>query len=458
MGRGFFRTSAPLRELNPPSDKKWGVDTTGEVHDDGEIIGGTLWDLRKSLEASMGEVEGFEHWLKIFYSIMQRASDIPSTYAEALLADDDDGDISNGTPHQCDIDLQFAAHALTDPTLTLGITAPTRDSFKVAIAAAMPPPSVTPCPKPTVTAARMVWRLRGGQNAVIDMTSVDGGFTADIPEQLDGSTVQYQVLLTLSDSNTIAFPNNAADPFYEFFVGPVEVIKCFDFEDGNVSDWITSTDWEVGAPAGLGGDPSDPFAGENAFGMDFTRDGLYRDRGMSVAESPEIDLGGAPFVRLQYRRWLGVEDGAFDQARIFANDQKVWSNFTTPGEEPTSGKNHIDREWVFQDIDVTEQTVNGKLKLRFELQSDGGLAFGGWSIDDVCVVRASGVGLTCGNNAVDEGETCDDGNRIDGDGCDKSCESEDAGGCCSSSSGNNLGAFGLGLLTLGLVFRRRRRR
>ena len=30
----------------------------------------------------------------------------------------------------------------------------------------------------------------------------------------------------------------------------------------------------------------------------------------------------------------------------------------------------------------------------------------------------------CGNGAVEPGETCDDGNHVDGDGCDFACQLE----------------------------------
>ena len=55
MGRGFFFSNSPLRDLDPPDrEKKWPDDASGEPHDDGEIIGGTMWDLRKELESRLG--------------------------------------------------------------------------------------------------------------------------------------------------------------------------------------------------------------------------------------------------------------------------------------------------------------------------------------------------------------------------------------------------------------------
>ena len=119
-------TTTPLRELDPAgTEKKWPDDMTGEVHDDGEIIGGTLWDLRVALEAKLGADGRLREDAR---HLLRRSSSARRTsrrrYAEALLADDDDGDLANGTPNQCEINAAFGAHGLADPTVTLGITAP----------------------------------------------------------------------------------------------------------------------------------------------------------------------------------------------------------------------------------------------------------------------------------------------------------------------------------------------
>ncbi len=460
MGRGFFMNDNPLRELDPTNKKRWPDDADGEPHDEGEIIGEALWDTRVALESKLGQAAGYDKFLKIYYGIMQRAADIPSSYPEALLADDDDGDITNGTPDQCEINAAFAAHGLFDPALTLGIAPPTFDNFKVSITA-VEPSQASPCPPPGVASASLAWRVRGSTDVTtVDMPADADTFTGEIPSQAAGAVVEYKVTLTFDDGSQLAFPNNPADPFYQQYVGEVTPIKCFDFEDGDISAWNVTGDWEVGAPQGLGTDPKVAFGGDSVLGQDLTDDGNYRNRSSSVAESPEIDLGGATNVHLQYRRWLGVEDALYDQARIVANNAEVWSNLETQG----GTTQHLDKEWRFQDVDLTEQATaanGGTMKIRFELDSDQGLSFGGWTLDDVCVVRVSGGGLTCGNGTQDEGETCDDGNNVDGDGCDSSCQIEDGagdGGCCSTGGGRGAaGALLLSLVTFGLVIFRRRR-
>ncbi len=473
MGRGFFLSnpSAAMRELDPPNqEKKWGVDTTGEVHDDGEIIGGTFWDLMVALEAQLGQQAGYEKTIDIYYSVMQRASDIPSSYAEALLGDDDDGDLSNGTPTQCTIHAAFAAHNLASGAPPMGtVDKPTRSNFDISVLAQTGGGSMASCPGPMITAGEIAWRLRGGTDATVAMTLANDKYTGSIPSQPNGSVIQYKITLTLSNGQKVIYPNNPADPYYEWYVGPVTPLWCSDFEAG-AADWTSSDDWEAGMPAGLGNDPRAAAGGTGVYGTDLTKDGVYAASSMSFAESPAIDLQGKTGLRLQYQRWLGVEDGFYDDARLDINGTEVWKNFASASEPQQNGVHHIDREWRFADFELAAFESSGTATLRFELSSDEGLQFGGWTLDDVCIVEpAAGPGdPNCGNGAVDANETCDDGNVADGDGCSAMCETEDGGGgtgpddppgggCCNVG-GSPTGALALSLLTLGGVLRRRRRR
>jgi cysteine-rich repeat protein len=472
MGRGFFLSNptAAMRDLNPPNkEKKWGVDTTGEVHDDGEIIGGTFWDLLVALEAQHGTAAGLEKTIDIYYSVMQRASDIPSSYAEALLGDDDDGDLSNGTPNKCAIHAAFAAHNLASGAPPMGtVDKPTRTGFDISVLAQTGGGTSSACPSPMITAGEIAWRLRGGTDAMVAMTLVADKYTGAIPSQPNGSVVQYKITLTLSNGTKVTYPNNPADPYYEWYVGPVVPLWCSDFETG-AGDWTSSPDWEAGMPAGLGNDPRAAASGTGVFGSDLSQDGVYAASGMSFAESLAIDLQGKTGLRLQYQRWLGVEDGYYDDARLVINGSEVWKNFASAAEPQQNGIHHIDREWRFADFELAAFEASGKVTLRFELTSDEGLQFGGWTLDDVCIVAAAqGPGdPNCGNGAVDANEACDDGNVSDGDGCSATCEPEDGGtgpedptdggGCCRVGGGPE-GALALSVLTLGLVLRRRRRR
>jgi len=463
MGRGFFMNDQPLRDLDPPGmEKKWPDDATGEPHDDGEIIAGTLWDLRKALETKLGPAAGDAQLLKIFYGIMQRASDIPSSYLEALVADDDDGDLANGTPNQCDINAVFAAHGLADPSVTLGLAPPVREGYKVSIT--IKPPAQTACPPPAVTGATLTWKPAGGTPSDVALSANGELWSAQIPTQPDGTVVTYKVKVMLADGSSLSYPQNAADPEYQMYVGNVESLWCADFESG-LGDWTAGgtpangVEWQAGAPMGLGGDPKQAHGGTNVLGIDLGGDdGLYSPDTTQYVESPEIDLAGHTQVRLQYYRWLNVEDGVYDPATIAVNGTTVWQNLTSQ-DNMAAGTSHTDREWRFHDVDLSQYTSTGKVKLRFQIASDPGLELAGWNLDDVCLVVPGAPSQHCGNGNVDTDEACDDGNTADGDGCSATCELEggDDGGCCSAGT-NPAGPLALSLMTLGLVIRRRRRR
>ncbi len=468
LGRGFFFDNMALRDLNPVgSEKHWPEDAGGpSPHSEGEIIGGTLWDMTTNLTTSLGEEAAWARAGKIYYGIISRASDLPSSFMEALVADDDDGDLSNGTPNKCDIVEAFDRHGLADASAGLSVGLPTRDKFNVAIDVA----SNSACGG-GVTGASIEWKVRGGTAATIPMTASGNSFAADIPTQPEGSVVQYKVVVTTAAGST-SLPLNAADPFYEFYVGATEEIYCEGFETG-LNGWAGSLGFAAGVSQGQSGDPTAAHTGNNVLGLRL--DGAYTPETNAYIESPAIDLEGNTAVRLHMWRWLNVEDGVFDQARILVNGTQVWSNYASPSQQNAS-THHTDREWRFVDFDLAPHIVDGKVKLRFELASDQGLEMGGWTMDDVCVVALAGPAVTCGNGEVDSGETCDDGNRVDGDGCNADCATEGSGGdgdgdgdgdgggdgdgetgCCSANPGPS-GASALALLTLGLVLGSRKRR
>jgi cysteine-rich repeat protein len=460
MGRGFFLSNEPLRDLDPEVKKHWPQDLINEVHSDGEIYGETMWDLRTKLEAHLGQAAGFERFLAIYYGTVQRAVDIPSSFAEALVADDDDGDLTNGTPNECDIIAAFFAHGLFDPIASGEILQPGRNNFTISLHV-VEPASVR-CEAPTVSAVEVAWRVRGGATTRLALTPSAGTYSGTIPTQAAGSTVEYSVTATLSDGTAQAFPNNRADPLYQFYVGPVTKIWCEDFESG-ATDWShgampASGDlWQVGAPHGLAGDPRAAYAGTSVLGIALDGDGAYTPRTTTQALSPLVDLHGYTNVHLQYYRWLGVEDGQFDHASIRANGTEIWKNLTNAvpslNVAAVNSFDHVDREWRFVDLDVSAQATTGQLQLGFGLTSDPAYQIGGWNLDDVCLVAA---GPGCGNGTVDPGEACDDGNTADGDGCSSTCSDEPAG-CCSTGCDPAGPAALAGLALVAVGWRRRRR-
>ena len=90
-------------------------DWTGQVHADGRIFGGALWTLRRRIEVSRADTI-------IHFTRYATPNTFNGFVPEALFTDDDDGDLSNGTPNCVDIFASFARHGIgpgTFPQLEL---------------------------------------------------------------------------------------------------------------------------------------------------------------------------------------------------------------------------------------------------------------------------------------------------------------------------------------------------
>jgi MYXO-CTERM domain-containing protein len=169
-----------------------------------------------------------------------------------------------------------------------------------------------------------------------------------------------------------------------------------------------------------------------------------------------IDLQGFTKVHLQYRRWLNVEDGQFDRASILVGEVPVWQNLDSD-QGNDSKVHHRDREWRFHDVDLTAQLAGQtQAQVHFVIESDQGLEFGGWTLDDFCLVGleqpptdpcADGEGGGCpgdGGGAPDGGggASGESGDALEpSGGCDCRAVSQPAGGWAWVPLAGALGAF-----------------
>ncbi len=88
-----------------------------EVHCEGEIYGQTQWDLVTALMAKHGHFTGWRTSERIYYTSLQNAGSYLPTgsfpiYNAYLAADDDDGNLANGTPNGAEIYQAFNTHGI----------------------------------------------------------------------------------------------------------------------------------------------------------------------------------------------------------------------------------------------------------------------------------------------------------------------------------------------------------
>jgi len=106
MGDRAFKASptAAMRNLN--NSKRYPTDMVGEPHRDSQIISGAWWDIRRVLGA------GYTDTLVHLAALLGHANTFERYLNEMLVIDDDDHDLTNGTPHAAQIYTGYHNHGI----------------------------------------------------------------------------------------------------------------------------------------------------------------------------------------------------------------------------------------------------------------------------------------------------------------------------------------------------------
>ncbi len=108
VGRGFFLNDMTRILRNLDNDMIYPDDMTmDQPHQDGQIIGGAFWDLRDALGAE--ETDALVHFARYGHP-----STFEEYYHEIMIADDDNGNLEDGTPNGDLISQIFADRGIID--------------------------------------------------------------------------------------------------------------------------------------------------------------------------------------------------------------------------------------------------------------------------------------------------------------------------------------------------------
>ena len=152
--------------------------------------------------------------------------------------------------------------------------------------------------------------------------------------------------------------------------------------------WSRQGAWEWGAPQGQGGehgnpDPSSGWTGTNVIGYNHQGDYTnYMDQ-QCLTAGP-LDCSDLYRSRLEFRRWLNVQQGWFDEACLLASsDGQSWSTVWSNAEEKIT-----DSSWVAVSYDISQiADGNSTVYIRWTMgPTNMGWTYSGWNIDDVAVV------------------------------------------------------------------------
>ncbi|MBN4062431.1 T9SS type A sorting domain-containing protein, partial [Bacteroidales bacterium AH-315-I05] len=426
--QGGSNTSIRRYDLAP---KVYPQDLVGEVHADGEIIAGAWWDLNVNLgsmntmmdmyigthPAVLSEPDGQEG--KLFRDIL----------LEALTYDDNDGDITNGTPNGLDIVDAFAKHGIT----LLSDAEIQHTPVDVAIADA----SITIDGTLIVSGmgaaylgdVKLFYRTDKSSpwSEVIMTTTNSTDYTAVIPSQPAGTIVSYYMGAEDIFGNLASVkPAGAQDanpnlPFYILVSFEEKATEDFDFnnmgawKEGVAGDDAVTGMWEINLPMGTFVTPGNPSTmvepdhqhttGGQLFAVTqaslSTTEGIGErdvDDGLTTLESPIFDLSGYTEPAFTYYRWYSNNTGAnpgndWWQVHISNDGGNTWT-----AAEVTNVADASWRRYAFKVSDYVTPTNNvmlhfyasDSLHLGQGLQFDGGSLVEG-ALDDVVLWDLAGT-------------------------------------------------------------------
>jgi hypothetical protein len=392
--------------------KVYPVDLVGQVHADGEIIAGAWWDTYLNLGSDMNATMAL---FRDAYPGLQAATpngNEGQAFTEVLLdvlqADDDDADITNGTPNGIAIHDAFALHGiylLSNATLNHTAILEEDENVPVTIDADL---TLTFPFSNYLNDVLCFYKVNTGAWNQVPMNNVSGNnYTVDIPAQPVGTLISYYLGV---DDNVFAdvaavTPIGAADTPYPGL--PNYILVGCDLEaTDDVGDFVsefpgnwslnqpgdnnTTGDWEVTVPIGsfsdLNGDgnpdTNDPDAlvqpdyqhtpgGDICFvtgNANSTTDGIGTndvDGGHATLTTPTIDLSSYTNPIFSYWRWYtnnppsGANPGAdWWQVAISDDGGSSWASI----ENTVVGQ----REWRRNAFRVNDYvTATNNVQIRF---------------------------------------------------------------------------------------------
>ncbi len=416
VGKGFFGPGTVLRSIDNLA--RWPENASGDGHITGLIIGGAFWDLRQSIGLATAEL--LVHRAKYGLPGNSASDDgeaMNDVFVEVLVRDDDNADLSDGTPNDVAIIDAFNAHGIgtgfyIDITHTpLGDQAGANPYPVTAVITYSGPIGSLDASTP-----RIVYSVNFGQDQTVPMTPTGNPdeFTGSIPGQ-SSAIIRYAIYAEDIYGEATSDPPGAAQGrSYAFLAGNSSTEFLHDHETGHgwtvgapgdgafTGIWIQADPVGTGAPAYV--QPDDDHTANPGVQCFVTGNGTPGgalgeadvDGGRTTLTTPSFSaLGSFQTPVISYYRWYTNNAGATPNSDLWRVDI---SNDDGANWTPVEATTVTEASWrrvLFFISDYVPPTAT--MKMRFIAADEGAGSLVEGAVDDFSLIGFSST------TAVEEG-------------------------------------------------------
>jgi hypothetical protein len=403
VGRGYYLNQCTSGLRDSDNNLHYPEDVVGqEIHSAGRVIAGFHWDAMELLIQQLGTEEGrlttarTWHWGRV----LEHPTTQPDQVLATFIADDDDGDLTNGTPHYDAFCTAAANHGFNCPEMIGGLFIshlPIISREQPGDAAAVAAIWSTEGPL-MADSLRLNYRISGDsfQSVGLAPTGGDNEFSGEIPDLQPLDEVEYYLRAMDQSGNATTDPVDAPANLHGFDIATE--VDSLEAESGWTVNLEGTDDagggiWVRADPVGTtyNGQPCQPeddhtpdpgitcwITGNGSPGGPAGEQDV--DLGTTTVYSPVYGLSGSTLAKVKYHRWytndLGNnphEDAWRVQVR---NNGGPWIDL----ENTTASAN----QWTWRAFDLAALfgTDLGNVQLKFVASDLGNSSLVEAAVDD----------------------------------------------------------------------------
>ncbi len=327
IGRGFYLNNCTSGIRNSQNTLRYPEDLTGSIHHDGQIIAGFHWDFMQLMQGLYGTEQGTLEAATRWHHgrVLQRPVYQPAQVLATFIADDDDGNLNNGTPHYDQLCEAAQNHGFDCPEILVGVLFDHAPLWSTEVEGnAEVVARIWSTESPLVPSLiKLNYQVDGGafQEVVMTATGNPDEYHAFIPNLTQPTEVGYYLSAQDQLANFGTSPRLAPASLYEFNVALVA--DQMEVNNGWVvnlegTDNATTGLWVRVDPVGTDAQPEDDHTsapgticwvtGNGSPGGSVGENDV--DGGTTTVYSVAYDITDALAAKVVYWRWYSNDKGA----------------------------------------------------------------------------------------------------------------------------------------------------